>query len=171
MNLAGKKENIWKAEKQKYWECRNISNEVIDPATNAPYGVYHVCGDDDECLDESKYDCVINAVCVNKPGTYACSCAEECFCHIVLYNQLAYHKKRLIWKKLKFFAADGVDANGNPLACIDDDECTDPTNCGPNTICTNAAPGYHCPCAWGFYDSAHENPQDELDRQFTSIIK
>ena len=51
------------------------------------------------------------------------------------------------------------------MACIDDDECSDPANCGPNTICTNAAPGYHCPCAWGFYDSTHENPQDELDRQ------
>ena len=123
-----------------YEEVPAPANDVNNPDTGAPYGVYHVCFDNDECLDESQYDCVINAVCENRPGTYACSCAE-------------------------FFVADGVDADGNPLACIDDDECNDPANCGPNTICTNAAPGYHCPCAWGFYDSTHETPQDELDRQ------
>lgn len=83
-----------------YDEVPAPANDVTDPATGAPYGVYHVCGDDDECLDESKYDCVINAVCVNKPGTYACSCEEECF-QIGLSDWSANPKKALNLKNFK----------------------------------------------------------------------
>ena len=39
-----------------------------------------------------------------------------------------------------------------------------PGSCGPNSVCTNTAPGYYCSCALGFYDDFNESPQAAWDR-------
>ena len=74
------------------YECACIGNylnhtvpayDELDSEGNT-IGKYHYCEDLDECASDSTYECVINSVCVNKNGTYACSCDE-------------------------FFAEDGID--------------------------------------------------------------
>lgn len=68
----------------------------------------HTCVDINECDNPSLFECVILSGCTNKNGSYACTCEE-------------------------FLAPEAVDADGNPTACIDDDECTRPESCGPWT--------------------------------------
>ncbi|XP_078007939.1 adhesion G protein-coupled receptor E2-like [Phascolarctos cinereus] len=98
-----------------------------------PNATMNNCQDVDECAPPISISCGQNAVCVNKKGTFHCSCnpgyalpsGEKTFRNAAMNN------------------------------CQDVNECAPPirTSCGQNADCVNTNGGYHCACHPGYLEA------------------
>jgi hypothetical protein len=116
------------------------------------------CKDINECTEEDKHDCHVNATCSNTIGGHNCTCnpgfhgnGTHCYdineCNItgtcsqyaVCHNNIGSYACSCP----KGFNGTGYNATGG---CVDLDECNDTSICHGKALCTNLPGTYQCDC-------------------------
>jgi hypothetical protein len=114
------------------------------------------CVDHDECADGL---CSPNAVCTNKPGTFACECkkgfnGDGIICNDVdecAFNSGCSSNATCTNLPGTFACACKPGFTGDGINCADIDECSLGTaGCSPYAACANTPGAFTCQCKPGF---------------------
>ena len=119
-----------------------------------------LCLDVDECRSDPQV-CGANAVCVNTPGSFSCSClpsfvgsppSSPCSepCVGVKCSQHAFCKAQDKEAYCECEPGWTYDPTNIAAGCVDVNECGQPGTCGDNSICTNLPGSHLCQCKPGY---------------------
>ncbi|OXB70821.1 UNVERIFIED_CONTAM: hypothetical protein H355_002145 [Colinus virginianus] len=104
--------------------CINTTGSYTCECLDGYEGDGRICTNRDECA-EGTHDCPAHSQCTDTVGSYDCSCVTG-------------------------YEAQGEKPNGDPIACVDRDECTTANPCPANSTCTNTPGAFTCACNEGF---------------------
>lgn len=128
------------------------------------------CADIDECAEAALNDCDVNAVCLNRVGTYTCRCevrASDGSC--LDFDECAgdtntCHPNASCTNQDDGFdcaCADGFTGDGS--ACSNVNECAGSFSCAANARCVDTRGSYNCACDPRFEGDAATSCVDKCE--------